>query len=165
VVIEHNLDVIKTADWIVDLDRRAARRGDCGTGVTPETVARVATSYTGQFLTGAGKIASPEPKPECREPRAQRIEFAPGSWLTAALGSGLWVDYDPNERRRRHRASPTPTATTAQFVLSFRDGTEVIGTPSSVDTHPTAYEVFLHPAGDADTEIAVSIAAIASLKV
>ena len=46
--------------------------------------------------------------------------------------------------------------------LVLRDGTEVVGTPSSVDTHPTAYEVFLHPAGDADTEIAVSIAAIAS---
>jgi hypothetical protein len=46
--------------------------------------------------------------------------------------------------------------------IVLRDGTEVIGTPSSVDTHPTAYEVFLHPTGDADTEIAVSIAAIVS---
>jgi hypothetical protein len=46
--------------------------------------------------------------------------------------------------------------------LVLRDGTEVVGTPSSVDTHPTAYEVFLHPAGDDDTEIAISIAAIAS---
>jgi hypothetical protein len=46
--------------------------------------------------------------------------------------------------------------------LVLRDGTEVVGTPSSVDIHPTAYEVFLHPAGDDDTEIAISIAAIAS---
>jgi hypothetical protein len=46
--------------------------------------------------------------------------------------------------------------------LVLRDGTEVVGTPTSVDTHPTAYEVFLHPVGDSDTEIAVSIAAIAS---
>jgi hypothetical protein len=46
--------------------------------------------------------------------------------------------------------------------LVLRDGTEVIGMPSSVDTHPTAFEVFLRPAGDPDTEIAVSIAAITS---
>lgn len=44
--------------------------------------------------------------------------------------------------------------------LVLRDGTEVLGTPSSVDTHPTAYEVFLHPAGDDETEIGVAITAI-----
>ena len=46
--------------------------------------------------------------------------------------------------------------------LVLRDGTEVTGTPSSVDVHPTAYEVFLRPGGDDETEIAVSIAAIVS---
>jgi hypothetical protein len=46
--------------------------------------------------------------------------------------------------------------------IVLRDGTEVTGTPSSVDTHPTAFEVFLHPDGDDDTEIGVSIAAIVS---
>ena len=46
--------------------------------------------------------------------------------------------------------------------IVLRDGTEVIGTPSSVDTHLTAYEVFLHPAGDDDTEIGISLAAIVS---
>lgn len=46
----------------------------------------------------------------------------------------------------------------------LRDGTEVLGTPSSVDTHPTAYEVFLHPTGDPDTEIGISIAAIVSVE-
>ena len=46
--------------------------------------------------------------------------------------------------------------------IVLRDGTEVTGTPSSVDTHPTAFEVFLHPTGDDETEIGVSIAAIVS---
>ena len=46
--------------------------------------------------------------------------------------------------------------------LILRDGTEVIGMPSNVDTHPTAFEVFLRPPGDPDTEIVVSIAAIVS---
>ncbi|HOJ33815.1 MAG TPA: excinuclease ABC subunit UvrA [Candidatus Hydrogenedentes bacterium] len=50
-VIEHNLDVIKTADWIVDLGPEG---GDAGGNVvaegTPEDVAQNPTSYTGQFL-------------------------------------------------------------------------------------------------------------------
>jgi hypothetical protein len=44
----------------------------------------------------------------------------------------------------------------------LRDGTEVTGIPSSVDVHPTANEVFLHPAGDDETEIGLSLAAIVS---
>ncbi|HET9047681.1 MAG TPA: excinuclease ABC subunit UvrA [Chiayiivirga sp.] len=51
VVIEHNLDVIKTADWIVDLGPEGGHRG--GTLLvagTPETVAATPQSHTGQFL-------------------------------------------------------------------------------------------------------------------
>jgi excinuclease ABC subunit A len=51
VVIEHNLDVIKTADWIIDLGPEG---GDGGGRViaegTPEQVARSKTSYTGRYL-------------------------------------------------------------------------------------------------------------------
>jgi excinuclease ABC subunit A len=51
VVIEHNLDVIKTADWIVDLGPEG---GDEGGWVvaegTPEEVARAKGSHTGKFL-------------------------------------------------------------------------------------------------------------------
>jgi excinuclease ABC subunit A len=51
IVVEHNLDVIKTADWIVDLGPEG---GDEGGHIvaqgTPETVAEAAGSYTGQFL-------------------------------------------------------------------------------------------------------------------
>ncbi|MFN8666359.1 MAG: excinuclease ABC subunit UvrA [Gemmatimonadaceae bacterium] len=50
-VIEHNLDVIKTADWIVDLGPEGGNKG--GTIVaagTPEQVVKVKESYTGQFL-------------------------------------------------------------------------------------------------------------------
>ncbi|PLW81135.1 excinuclease ABC subunit UvrA [Kineobactrum sediminis] len=51
VIIEHNLDVIKTADWIVDLGPEGGSGGGqiIATG-TPEDVAGVAGSYTGQFL-------------------------------------------------------------------------------------------------------------------
>jgi excinuclease ABC subunit A len=50
-VIEHNLDVIKTADWIIDMGPEGGNRG--GTVVaegTPEEVAATEASYTGQFL-------------------------------------------------------------------------------------------------------------------
>jgi excinuclease ABC subunit A len=50
-VIEHNLDVIKQADWIVDLGPEGGEAGGevIATG-TPEDVARVEESYTGRFL-------------------------------------------------------------------------------------------------------------------
>jgi excinuclease ABC subunit A len=51
VVIEHNLEVIKTADWLIDLGPEG---GDGGGEIvaqgTPEEVAKVARSYTGQYL-------------------------------------------------------------------------------------------------------------------
>jgi excinuclease ABC subunit A len=54
VVIEHNLDVIKTADWIIDLGPEGGEKGGrvVATG-TPEEVAEVPESYTGQFLQKA----------------------------------------------------------------------------------------------------------------
>jgi excinuclease ABC subunit A len=51
IIIEHNLDVIKTADWVIDLGPEG---GDAGGYIvaqgTPEEVTQVAESYTGQFL-------------------------------------------------------------------------------------------------------------------
>ncbi|MGZ5313004.1 MAG: excinuclease ABC subunit UvrA, partial [Solirubrobacterales bacterium] len=60
VVIEHNLDVIKTADRIVDLGPEGGDGGGevVATG-TPEEVAAVQSSYTGQFLAG---LVEPEVK-------------------------------------------------------------------------------------------------------
>jgi excinuclease ABC subunit A len=52
-VIEHNLDVIKTADWVIDLGLGG---GDAGGEIvaegTPEEVARVKHSATAEFLRG-----------------------------------------------------------------------------------------------------------------
>jgi excinuclease ABC subunit A len=54
VVIEHNLDVIKNADWVIDMGPEGGNAGGqiIAQG-TPEQIAKVAKSYTGQFLKGA----------------------------------------------------------------------------------------------------------------
>jgi excinuclease ABC subunit A len=65
VVIEHNLEVIKTADWIVDLGPEG---GDGGGEIvaagTPEDVAKIARSYTGQYLKtllkGTARLPAPK---------------------------------------------------------------------------------------------------------
>jgi excinuclease ABC subunit A len=66
-VIEHNLDVIKCADWIIDLGPEGGARGGevIATG-TPEQVAHIERSYTGQFLRplleSAGTLGSGKAK-------------------------------------------------------------------------------------------------------
>jgi excinuclease ABC subunit A len=52
-VIEHNLEVIKTADWVIDLGPEGGERGGyiVGSG-PPEVIAKLPKSYTGKFLAG-----------------------------------------------------------------------------------------------------------------
>ncbi len=69
VVIEHNLDVIKTADWIVDLGPEGGHRGGqiIAQG-TPEEVAQNPASHTGRFL--AKMLEAPVEKPVKRKKTA-----------------------------------------------------------------------------------------------
>ncbi len=58
VVIEHNLDVVKTADWVIDLGPEGGDGGGRVLGVgTPEQIAGLAESYTGQYLQGVLGLA------------------------------------------------------------------------------------------------------------
>ncbi|WP_406273623.1 excinuclease ABC subunit UvrA [Nocardia sp. NBC_00881] len=69
IVIEHNLDVIKTSDWVVDMGPEGGSGG--GTIVaqgTPEDIAAVAESYTGQFLRDVLAQASAPKAPAKKTP-------------------------------------------------------------------------------------------------
>lgn len=71
IVIEHNLDVIKSADWIIDLGPEGGDDG--GTIVakgTPRQIASIERSYTGQFL----KRIFNQPQTECEEERKRKQE-------------------------------------------------------------------------------------------
>jgi excinuclease ABC subunit A len=52
IIIEHNLDVIKSADWIIDIGPEGGFRGGrlvgCG---TPEEIAKLPDSHTGKYLS------------------------------------------------------------------------------------------------------------------
>jgi excinuclease ABC subunit A len=69
IVIEHNLDVIKTADWVVDLGPEGGDGGGriIATG-TPDEIAATASSYTGQYLKAA--LAPAKREPAARRKRA-----------------------------------------------------------------------------------------------
>jgi excinuclease ABC subunit A len=71
VVIEHNLDVIKSADWVIDLGPEGgAAGGDLVKAGTPEEVARSRASHTGRYLRHALGMREEAP------PRARRREAA-----------------------------------------------------------------------------------------
>ncbi len=69
-VIEHNLDVIKTSDWVVDMGPEGGSRGGMVIAEgTPEEVAANPDSYTGQFLAPILAAAPPRTKPRKRSTR------------------------------------------------------------------------------------------------
>ncbi|WP_165243495.1 excinuclease ABC subunit UvrA [Paludisphaera soli] len=87
VVVEHNLDVVKTADWLIDL----GPEGGSGGGVVvaegpPEAVARVAESHTGRALE---RVLKPDPKRRVGRPKAAKGAKGKGKARSSEEGLDL----------------------------------------------------------------------------
>ena len=120
VVIEHNLDVIKTADWLIDLGPEGGEEGGevVATG-TPEDVAAVPGSYTGQFLADLVEPAVKRTRRPQAQARAGR-RLSPGGQRGEEQGGA--------DRARRGRPSAAMwtaggrSSTNRCFPISFASG-------------------------------------------
>ncbi len=89
VVIEHNLDVIKTADWVVDLGPEGgAGGGRILVAGTPETVADSTESHTGHFLAPHLKPAKPKKPGAAKRVKAATKHIASADKYKPMRGSG-----------------------------------------------------------------------------
>ena len=114
VVIEHNLDVIKTADWLIDLGPEGGEEGGevVATG-TPEEVAAVEGSYTGRFLAD---LVEPEgrsgaPRASASRSRPERLSGRPAARRRSRRrGRRARRPGPPAAVRRRRGACPSPSS-------------------------------------------------------
>jgi excinuclease ABC subunit A len=111
-VIEHNLDVVKTADWIIDLGPEGGDKGGHIVAVgTPETVAKTKGSYTGEYLANIFKRAK-RARPPVVYPLDHADTKAPTKQLRKPSGKKNAVPKESAAKRE-----PKKKATTKKTVL------------------------------------------------
>jgi len=140
IVIEHNLDVIKNADWIIDMGPEGGSGG--GTVIaegTPEDVAEVAASHTGRFLK---PILERTARTTSRGPTRTRAKKA-----TVSVASP-----DPARSAGSQRADGAGTTTSR--TVKTKAKTTTVATTSSPTTAATAPKASGRARGGATTAAA-----------
>jgi excinuclease ABC subunit A len=110
IVIEHNLDVIKTADWVVDL----GPEGGSGGGLlvaegTPEEVAAIPESHTGRFLADLLEVSNPK----AIEGRGSAIKAAKAKAVAATSAPVKAITKAAPAKRGAAKAAPVKAAAKA----------------------------------------------------
>jgi len=135
IVIEHNLDVVKSADWIIDMGPEGGDGG--GTVVaegTPEHVASVAASYTGQVLA---PLLDRVPAPVSSDTKKGRAKASPGRPAKAAKAAKVSRAGQAGTKAKAKAAGAAGTATpvrsakAAKAVRSAKAAKAVERTPAS----------------------------------
>ena len=106
VVIEHNLEVIKTADWIIDLGPEG---GDGGGEIvaegTPEDIAANPASHTGRFLDASARGTARHPGKAQGRPQARLILALTEDWWPACRAAGRKLCADTALTLTRHKTN------------------------------------------------------------
>ena len=111
VVIEHNLDVIKTADWLIDMGPEGGSRGGMVIAEgTPEQIARTPESHTGSFL--APILAGREVPVGSAQPQLVAATTSRGPVSTTAVKVAGAAGARRRRQRRRRRPEAGRKATT-----------------------------------------------------
>lgn len=106
IVIEHNLDVIKSADWLIDMGPEGGHKGGTVVAVgTPEEVAEIAESHTGQFLRPVLGLKSDDGAPRDTTAR-DRAAKANGSGAGTARSSSARRSTAPRTRSTATMVEP-----------------------------------------------------------
>ncbi|GAB3922492.1 excinuclease ABC subunit UvrA [Kribbella albertanoniae] len=143
-VIEHNLDVIKTADWIIDLGPDGGRRGGTLVGEgTPEEIAANPASYTGEFLKEilAGRAAKPSAKVLAAEAKVLPVKkvAAKKAPAKAAATKVAATKTAPAKKAAATKTAATKTAaakTSASKTSAAKTATKITATKAAAKKTP-----------------------------
>ena len=124
-VIEHNLDVIKTADWVIDLGPEGGEAGgEIVTTGTPEQVAQVEASHTGRYLRDALAVGRANAYGAAQELRGRAVQtitsLRPDSPCVRTVCSSLaWCCSPRFCGRARPRAASRPRSRTSSATCAI----------------------------------------------
>jgi excinuclease ABC subunit A len=111
-VIEHNLDVIKTADWVIDLGPEGGNKGGLVVAEgTPEDIIDVPASYTGQFLAPILQGRSVRVKPARTAARQLTVAGTPAKKAVKRAGAKKAVKSATGKQATSNGASSKKAAT------------------------------------------------------